>query len=172
MTKTFSRNEYLPEDLLQAGLHHLAAAEVLLKGSPELFDSAGYLAHMGIELMLKAWILHQDSRFPGIHPLPDLVQKLRGLVPSLAFTTKEEHTIMYLSRFVELRYPNRSSPVEIGEEDIEQIDGVADALWQQMPDELIDAYQRLPTHKKGGRVLMERPAHVPRDLELETGIKP
>jgi hypothetical protein len=82
---------------------------------------------MGIELMLKAWILHQDSKFPGIHPIPVLVQELRCLVPSLAFTTKENKRLR-IFRFVELRYPNRSSPVEIGEQDIEQIHGVADAL--------------------------------------------
>ena len=52
--------------------------------------------------MLKAWMLHEDSEFPGIHPLPDLVQRLKSLVRSLAFTTKEEHTIVYLSKFVEL----------------------------------------------------------------------
>jgi HEPN domain-containing protein len=159
--------------LLQAGLHHLAAAEFLLKGGrPQLFDSAGYLAHMAIELMLKSWILLEDSDFPFIHPLPALVQRLKGLVPSLAFTTKEEQTIAYLSKFVQLRYPDRSCPVEIGEEDIEQIYCVADALWQQLPDELVNAYQRLPTHKKAGRVILRRPTHVPRDLELETSIKP
>ena len=47
MPKTFTRKDYVPEDLLQAGLHHLAAAEFLLNGNPELFDSAGYSGPYG-----------------------------------------------------------------------------------------------------------------------------
>lgn len=170
MTKIFSSKEYLSEDLLQAGLHHLEAAEYLLKGSPELFDSAGYLAHIGIELMIKAWILHKTSKFPGIHSLSDLIDKLKELDSSLSFIKKEEETIAYLSKFEKLRYPNRTSPTEIGSEDIDQINMIADTLWQKMPDNLIDEYQKLPSNKKGGRVFMERPVHIPRDLEFETGI--
>ena len=172
MAKTFTTQNFASENLLQSGIDHLASAEYLLKSKdPRLFDSAGYLAHIGIELMIKSWLLHENNKFKGIHPLKDLLNQLEASVPSLHFTDFEKQTIDYLSNFVELRYPNKNNPVEIGEEDIEQINDLANSLWQQMPDELVDSYESLPFNKKSGRVLMERPNDKPRNLQFETGIK-
>ena len=172
MARTFTNKDFNAEGLLQSGLDHIDSAEYLLHSSdPRKFDSAGYLAHIGIELMIKAWLLYENKKFPGIHPLRDLLEDLEESVSGLHFSQTERQTIDYLSNFIELRYPNRSKPVEIGQEDIEQIYELANALWQQMPDHLIEKYTSLPIHKKGGRVFMERPINIPRDLELETGFR-
>ena len=138
MVKIFIDENFDAVDLSQSGLDHIASAEYLLSSKyTRRFDSAGYLAHIGIELMIKSWLLHENKKFEGIHHLKDLLNQLKASVPSLSFTRAEEQTIDYLSNFVELRYPDKNSPVEIGEEDIEQIYDLENSLWQQMPGDLI-----------------------------------
>lgn len=174
MAKTFKKADYQAEDLLQAGIDHIYAAEILLKDDPFYFDSAGYLAHMGLELMLKSWLLYEKGQFDGIHSLEKLTNEIVEHDSRVSFSKKEKQTLKYLSRFEELRYPNRKNPIEIGAEDVEQIHELADAFWQQLPDELITSFESLDNSdkvKKGGRVLMERPSHIPRILKFETGIE-
>jgi len=168
--RVFTKNDYKPADLLQAGLDHLKAAEVLLNLNPEVFDSAGYLAHMGLELMLKSWILHSLGSFTGIHTLEELVKVMQCQSCKLSLTERELQTLKYLKLFEELRYPSIKNPVEIGNEDVDLIYEVANAIWQQMPDQLVKEYEQIPPGNKGGRVFMERPKTIPRNLKLETGI--
>jgi HEPN domain-containing protein len=63
-------------DLLHFGFDHISAAQALLKSNARHFDSAGYLAHLGFELLLKAWHLHEFTEFPNTHSLNNLWQKL------------------------------------------------------------------------------------------------
>lgn len=67
--KVFTNADYRAAELLQAGIDHLDAAAALSTGSHRYLDSAGYICHMGIELMLKAWVLHSTGRFGRTHPL-------------------------------------------------------------------------------------------------------
>ncbi|WP_366141901.1 HEPN domain-containing protein [Propionivibrio sp.] len=62
--------------MLHSSLDHLRAAESLFQASPLFFDSAGYLAHISVELLLKAWLLHSAGKFSGIHGLRDLYAEL------------------------------------------------------------------------------------------------
>jgi HEPN domain-containing protein len=170
MLRKFTKNDYNPEDLLQAGLDHLWAAEVLMKAYYEVLDSAGYLFHLGLELMLKAWILQVTGEFPRIHSLKDLITEINKNDQKFHLSEREIQTLAYLSKFEALRYPSKKQPVEIGTEDIEQVNELADAIWRQMPDALVEAYERIPKGKKGGRVIMRRQKNIPRNLEFETGI--
>lgn len=170
--KVFTDKDYDAADLLQGGLDHIASAEYLMYSKyPRTFDSAGYLAHIGIELMIKSWLLHKNKKFEGIHPLRELLDELEASVQSLSFTQTEEQTIDYLSKFEKLRYPPKHSPVEIGEEDIKLVPDLANSLLKQMPDNLIKSFKAIPSNIKGGRIYMRRPIQIPRDLEFETGIK-
>jgi len=171
MVKKYNLNHYNPEDLLQSGLDHLSSASILLNYSPFLFDSAGYLAHMALELLLKSWLLHQNSEFKAIHPLPDLIKEIQKIDTKFSLSQREQQTLDYLSNFVELRYPSKNNPIEIGSEDIDQIYELADKIWQHLPELLVQTYENIPEGKKGNRVLMERPSNISRNLELETGIK-
>src|SRR5436190_23698313 len=66
--RVFLRSDgYTERDLLQSATDHLASARRLFEGGPRCFDSAGYLSHLGIELILKAFLLHRDGEFPGEH---------------------------------------------------------------------------------------------------------
>ncbi len=88
---------------------------------------------MGLELMLKSWLLHFNGKFQGIHPLADLIQHLRDSGNDVQLTDREEQTLAYLSNFVGLRYPTRNSPIEIGSEDMQQIYELADAILKKLP---------------------------------------
>ncbi len=170
--RVFTKDDYNAADLLQGGLDHIKAAELLLRQSPEVFDSAGYLAHMGFELMLKSWMLHSTGSFKGIHSLEALIKDMQENKLQISLTEKEQQTLAYLKSFEELRYPtirNRNS-VEIGSEDIDQIYELADAIWQQMPEKLIEEHEHIPPGKKCGRVFMKRSKNIKRDLKFETGI--
>ena len=171
MAKKYNLRNYKPEDLLQSGLDHLRSASVLLNSHPSCFDSAGYLAHMALELILKSWLLHENTEFEATHSLLGLIREIRKTDPEFSLNGREQQTLKYLSSFGELRYPSKNNPIEIGSEDIEQIHELADKLLQHLPEALIQAYESIPEGKKGNRVLMERPSDIPRDLEFETGIK-
>jgi hypothetical protein len=50
MTRKFKTNEEIsPRELVQYGFDHLGAGATLFKGTPEHYDSAGYLIHIGYE---------------------------------------------------------------------------------------------------------------------------
>lgn len=62
----------LPVDLAHCGLDHLTAAQRLFNSDPSHYDSAGYLAHIGVELLLKGWLLETTGRFEAIHNLGEI----------------------------------------------------------------------------------------------------
>ncbi len=63
---------YTVEDLLHFGYSHVDAAKLLFKADPVFYDSAGYLMHLGIELVLKAWHLYSFGQFDNTHDLVKL----------------------------------------------------------------------------------------------------
>ena len=146
----------LVEDLLHYGLDHISTAKHLLKGSASYYDGAGHLAHIGFELLLKAWLLHQTGRFPGTHKYVDLLADLKRHNPTLCFSVSAGQTIALLDIYEELRYPNRNSPIEIGSDGWDKVEALYDELWKQMPKELETIVNSLTPLRKGGRVLMEK----------------
>lgn len=145
------------DDLLHYGLDHLLAAEHLFQGSPNYLDSAGYLAHLGLELLLKGWHLYIFGRFKGIHKLQDLYNELKAADANTTLSQYHEETLSDLDVYTELRYPRRRDPVEIGPENWQRIQDLVDAFFEKMPKELNAKVYKLSPTKKGGRVLMERP---------------
>ena len=170
--RIITKNDCKAVDLLQAGLDHLKAVEILLRESPAVFDSAGYLAHLGIELMLKSWMINSIGSFEAMHSLKQLIRDMEKEYCKLYLDERELQTLMYIEKFEELRYPSLTlrNPIEIGSEDINQIYELADAIWQQMPDKLVKEYEEMPKGKKSGRVFMKRSKNIARDLKFETGI--
>lgn len=146
----------LIEDLLQYGLDHIATAEHLFKQSASYYDGAGYLTHMGFELLLKAWLLRQIGSFPATHKLVDLLKLIKANNPTLEFTKTSGQTIAYLEVYAELRYPNRNLPIEIGSDQWSAIASFRDELWRQMPSEFMAIIKAIDPLKKGGRVLMQK----------------
>lgn len=143
-------------DLLHFGLDNLSAAQALLKNDARHFDSAGYVAHLGIELLLKAWHLQSLNSFPGVHGIKYLWNELRKASQIRQLSRQDLETLALLDDYAELRYPNLNSPIEIGSDDSPRIGALCTSLLKRMPTALRQAMKELNWSEKGGRILMEK----------------
>jgi len=151
------KDGYTIEDLLHFGYGHIDAARALLQDDSEFFDSAGYLAHLGVELVLKAWHLAWFNQFDNTHDLITIFGDLKTNSVFLDIGVENEVFLEELDKFYFLRYPRRKDgPIEVGSDQLEPLDALLDALWEAMPKQLIETYEKIDRANKGGRVLMER----------------
>jgi HEPN domain-containing protein len=152
-----TQDGYTIEDLLHFGYGHVDAARAFFEDDPAFLDSAGYLAHLGIELILKSWHLAWFGKFDNTHDLVELFNELKKIDDSLNIGGDNEKFLTQLDEFYLLRYPRRKKgPVEIGSEHLERLDALLHALWESMPKVLVDIYKGIDRTKKGGRVLMKK----------------
>ena len=155
--KTFSVTDgYSVADFLHYGFDNVAAAELLFKANARYFDSAGYLAHLGLELLLKAWHLHTFGHFEEGHHLSGLWSKLRQHDSKLCIDNAKTETLEKIDQYFTLRYPNPAMPQEIDSDDLLAILSLQSAICSQMPPKMQSIINSLTGDKKGGRVLMEK----------------
>jgi HEPN domain-containing protein len=143
-------------DMIHCGLDHLTAAQLLFESDAAHFDAAGYLSHMGVELLLKGWLLEVAGGFGATHDLGLLYATLREADHVGDLPEASASTLGLLNEFGELRYPNRNKPVEIGQDHWEAIALLASDLCNAMPDAITEALAKIDPTKKAGRVLMKR----------------
>lgn len=153
---------YTVDDMLHFGFDHIDTGMAILRGaSPSCYDSAGYIINLGIELILKAWHLHEFKFFKSTHVLKNLTDKLHNHNSCLTLNTEEEKTLKMVDSWYQLRYPRREEgPIEIGSENADLVESLLDSIWQQFPEPLVAAYKSLTSTKKGGRVLMKKKIEV------------
>ncbi len=157
MPRIFKSEEgYQARDLIHYGLDHVNAAENLFRSSPSYFDSAGYLLHMGFELLLKAWHLEVLSEFPAVHCLTDLVEELQKNGRQLSLTDAEWCVLEMVDSYGELRYPNPNVGTEVGSDDWESVDSLLKTILEQTPESFDEYVETIDPTRKGGRVLMKR----------------
>jgi HEPN domain-containing protein len=157
MPRKYSQKDGLsPLELLRAGIDHLNASEALFKGSPSHYDSAGYLAQLGVELLLKSWLLFVAGEFEGVHQLASLHANLVSCRAANRLSPQDTETMRLLDGYSELRYPNLDQPIDVGTEQQAHNAKLIDTLWNQMPDALCEALQSVNPLEKGGRVLMKK----------------
>ncbi len=149
-------NGYSVKDLLQVAIDHLASAKVLFDKNPRCYDSAGYLSHLGIELVLKSFLLHFTGKFPGIHSLTELMEKVEACGPRLSLERNYRKILSHLDRFTDLRYPQPSHPIEIGDEDWKSIEALCNSLIGLMPGVMQRTIDYIEHEKKGKRILMRK----------------
>ena len=102
----FKREDgYSEKDLLHFAYDHLASAQVLFERSPSCYDSAGCLGHLGIELLLKALLLHRTDEFPAMHDLAQLRRLVQQTSPAFEFTEEGWSVLSRVNKFFGLRYP-------------------------------------------------------------------
>jgi hypothetical protein len=65
-------------------------------------------------------------------------------------------TVTMLDGFNELRYPNPSNPIEIGDDDWDRIENLFDLLILMLPKRVQDELKQLDHSIKGNRVLMNK----------------
>jgi len=148
---------YRPIDLLQCGADHIDAARVLFRSAPGHYDSAGYLVHIGIELILKAWLLEVEGQFDGTHNLHTLYDQLVTKHGAPALNDQAAAILKVLDQYERLRYPNPQQPIEIGDENLPEIDALLRLIAKSTPNELQAAYREIDPTRKAGRVLMKKP---------------
>ncbi len=157
--KYAAKNGFTPESLLHFGYDHLDSGKFLLQQElVNYFESAGYLIGLGFELVFKAWLLHLSGEFPGIHGVVDLFEKIQSADSSVVLSKENEKTLKYIAQYKTLRYPSCPTAGEIGDDDLESINALEDAVWLLLPDVLKRNYEKInPTRKGKGRIRMQRP---------------
>ena len=111
---------------------------------------------MGIELLLKSWLLEAAGKFSGIHRISDLWDVLMRSHGAPTLTESESKLLAKLDQFERLRYPNIKEPTEVGTDDWEIINVFACKLRDLMPQsiEILKSTDNLV--RKSGRVLMKK----------------
>lgn len=167
MIRTFTKNDGLiPVDLVHCGLDHLTASKLLFGTGPHLFDSAGYLAHLGIEMLLKGWLLEVNGAYEGTHSLKRLHSDLVGSNIADPLESILEAMLGKLDGYEQLRYPNLVSPTEVGDDDWFQINQLAGEICRSMPKTIeaelkkINASDSHSPVTKAGRTLMKKKKEV------------
>ncbi len=155
--RVFKRQDgFEPRDFIHSSLDHVNAAEKLIEISPSFFDSAGYLVHLGFELLLKAWHLEAFGEFNRGHSLKDLAEQLRNKGQELNLSEEENKILEIADTYGELRYPNPGNGVEVGDDDWAKIENLLSGIWEQTPEIFDEYFESIDPHRKGRRVLMQR----------------
>jgi HEPN domain-containing protein len=119
---------YTERDLFLFAEGHRRACELLFSKGPVYLDSAGYLGHLAVELLLKMHLLDRTGGFPNSHDLIELADALCHVFPELEFTEDSWLVLELLNGFADARYPNPRQPVTIGTDDGELIEAFCRGL--------------------------------------------
>ena len=168
MAKNFTRAQgYSERELLHSAMDHLASSQALLEIGFHGLDSAGYLAHLTMEIILKAFLLHRDDQFPETHKLESLINRCSKDSFEFVLDKESVELLRKLDRFNNLRYPDPTNPVSVSTEELQRLPHVATVVLMNFPDSLINELERLGdplpdgTFVKGGRVFMIKPKDKP-----------
>ena len=117
MSKKFLREDKWDEKtLFEYAKRHLAAAQILFQNQdiPSYalsISSAGYLCHLGVELLLKGCCLYESDSFKDQHNLYDLIDEV-------SFIKIDADLCVHLKniqQFNEMRYPQDLSNAKVAE---------------------------------------------------------
>lgn len=134
--KYTAQQGYSIRDLIHFGYDHLnTGLSLLAVAPPSTYDSAGFLIHLGIELLLKSYKLQRDSYFKDTHELIDLINDLRILL-----NKNEIGLVEKIQKFHDLRYPKLPTNCPIGMSDINKIKKFAFDLIDKFPYECQRAF--------------------------------
>lgn len=157
MARTFSTADgFNPVDFAHCGLDHTTAAGALFDTDPSHYDSAGYLAHIGVELLLKSWLLQVLGQFEGIHYLTALYAELESKCGAPKLDSGQIELLATLDGYEQLRYPNPKQPTEVGDEDWPKIEAFVGFVCNAMPQAIPKALEQVVPGRKAGRVLMRK----------------
>ena len=156
---------YTPAEFARAANDHLVSAmhlfvgveERCIGGGPQSLDSAGYLAHLGIELVLKAGLLQATGRCRDDHNLLVILDQLRAALHDVELSDAELETLSGLNDFYRLRYPCPKGLPEVATLDWDAVYALWLALREALPAEIGRAVDEIDHTQKGGRILRARP---------------
>jgi HEPN domain-containing protein len=160
MKKLTRQDGFSEGELLHWATDHLVSAKILFDANHRCFDSAGYLSHLGTELVLKAILLNHSNEFPNKHSLAELSDLIVKNGVNLNYTRGHEEILKTLDVFYELRYPKTVNPIEIGDDDWSNIEALFEHLIFILPDEIQQALRQINHTEKGNRILMRRKKNI------------
>ena len=149
--KYTSKDGYHCTDLFHFGNDHLKAADYLFKYGPVFYDSAGYLYHLGFELILKSICLYKNGYFENVHDLKKIIKLVNNQNSNNKYNKK---TLDMINTYNDLRYPKIRSPIEIGLDDLPNIIEFREYIESEIPDEMKSQIKNISVLNKGNRVLM------------------
>lgn len=159
--RQFTREDGFSElILLQTAADHIMSAKVLFRQHTRCFDSAGYLCHLGMELVLKATLLNICNEFPNEHSLIKLDKQIQKKSAMMNYEKDHLNTMTMLDGYNKLRYPNPSNPIEVGDDDLEKIENLFNFLIWKLPERIQDELKQLNHSIKNNRVLMMKQKHL------------
>ena len=139
-------------------MDHLKAAEKLYEISGswtwEYLHSAVFLSHLGIELLLKACLLHLEDEFPAIHDLKRLFRQLRK--KGFNLSDQNNKWLNYLNNCNTLRYPDPMKRTEVDINQWEKTRALFEELRTNVPEEIqkqIIERERYPSNVKSGKTI-------------------
>src|SRR3972149_7167721 len=124
---------YTVDYLLHFGIDHLRSAKYLYESGHQFFDSAAYLSHLGIEILLKAWLLDAQGEHAKIHELLTLLDDLKASGQNLSLTQESSEWLTDLDKHYDARYP-QNIPVETGSDDWVKTEILFSELYLLMPE--------------------------------------
>ncbi len=149
---------YTVEGLCQSANDHLVSAmHLFMCHGPQTYDSAGYLSHLGVELLLKAALLDRTEEFPNEHNLKQLIRRLQATGFALGLSSARSEALELLDSFSELRYPEPEGLSPIGDESWATVYDLYEWLLVQLPASLGQAIQQINHAEKSGRLLLQKP---------------
>ena len=160
--RKFTREDgYSEQDLIQYGIDHLRSAKILLKKQACCHDSAAYLCHLCLELLLKAFVLNLKDYFEDSHCLLGMYEELKKS-GRVSLDSDFEKWLSDLDAFFNCRYPCPKKPIYFSGDDLENIIvPIAMALIEKLPEELrlhADKIFKNPEYpQKGNRTLIITP---------------
>jgi HEPN domain-containing protein len=135
MKKIYTAKDFTVSELINYGVDHLASAEKLYRHSSRsqwrYLHSAAFLSHLGIELILKAWLLHHEGKFPEGHDLITYFQKANKSGNKLSKENNE--WLVHLNKCNMLRYPDSGKGPEVNVRDWERTETLYNELKTLLP---------------------------------------
>lgn len=145
------------DDLCHAANDHMVAALQLFDSkNPQVQDSAGFLAHLAIELLLKAALLTQTGKFPNTHELTTLRSHLAEADQTVELSAGHDAAFDRISSFHDLRYHDPSGLPEIGHPDRETLHHLFLELVTNLPTQVSQAIENIDHTEKSGRSLVRK----------------
>lgn len=163
-----STDGYVTRDLIQGGIDHIASAKVLFKSGFRCFDSAGYLVHLGLELLLKSLLLHTTGQFLEGHSLIALKERVVEILPQFDAALPND-LVATFEEFKALRYPIPQGLPEIGTSDWIAFEDTFPKFIGAAPETWLAELYAIEGNLKAGRVLMVK--DISQDSEVSSSPK-
>lgn len=161
MTTTFRIEDgYKPELLIQFARDHLYAAEKLYALGIPCLDSAGFLAHLTLELFIKAYLLHLTGQFTNSHNLIGLYETVQESDKSFQFEVFYLDSLRGFDLQHRLRYPHPSDTPGVCQGDLPVLQHLVSLIVERLPSELQAVSDSSEASSKGHRVISRPPTDV------------